>query len=48
MRVAAGPTVADTDFFIDPDCLQLGAVTFPQQQAALQAQQIRIVELLAE
>ena len=47
VRVATGPPVADTNFSIDPDYLQLEAVTLQRQQAALQAQQNRIVELLA-
>ena len=46
-RVATGPPVADTNFSIDPDYLQLEAVTLQRQQTALQAQQNRIVELLA-
>ena len=47
VRVATGPPVADTNFSIDPDYLQLEAVTLQRQQTALQAQQNRIVELLA-
>lgn len=47
VRVATGPPVADTNFSIDHDYLQLEAVTLQRQQTALQAQQNRIVELLA-
>ena len=46
VRVATDPPVADTNFSIDPDYLQLEAVTLHRQQTALQAQQNRIVELL--
>ena len=47
VRVVTGPPVADTNVSIDPDYLQLEAVTLHRQQTALQAQQNRIVELLA-
>ena len=47
VRVATGPPVSDTDFSIDPDNLQLEAVTLQRQKTVLQAQQNRIVELLA-
>lgn len=47
VRVTTGPPVADTDFSIYPDYLLLEAVTLQRQQTALQAQQNRIVELLA-
>ena len=47
VRVTTGPPVDDTNFSIDPDYLQLEAVTLQRQQTALQAQQNRIVELLA-
>ena len=42
-----GPPVPNTDFSIDPDYLQLEAVTLQRQQTTLQAQQNRIVKLLA-
>ena len=44
---ATGQPVADTNFSIDPDYLQLKAVTLQRQQTALQAQRNKIVELLA-
>ncbi|XP_068734645.1 uncharacterized protein [Montipora capricornis] len=47
LRDTTGPPVVDTDFSTDPDYLQLEAVTLQRQQIALQAQQNRIVELLA-
>ena len=47
VRVTTGTPVADTDFSIDPDYLQLEAVTLQRQQTALQAQQNKIMELLA-
>ena len=47
LRDTTGPPVVDTDFSTGPDYLQLEAVTLQRQQTALQAQQNRIVELLA-
>ena len=47
LRDTRGPPVVDTDFSTDPDYLQLEAVTLQRQQTALQAQQNRIVELIA-